>query len=107
MTDLEQLTELRIMVERIQSQLDRLQSNAESEKGTLKRQGEMLRHEIKLVADKWDEIMFDIDKGLMIRIDRLMQDNERRKAMQKQIVALWIVVIGGIVKEVISWISSR
>lgn len=100
--EIEKLIQLRLSIERLQQQILRLQSNAESEKGTLQRQGDVLRKEISLLESKYNEILFKPDTGLLIKLDRLEQDSHRRKKMQYEIRALWaalLTVIVGIVLD--------
>lgn len=90
--DIEQLIQLRIKIASFETQLKRLESNAESEKGTIKRQREELRHEITLIENKWDEIMFTPGTGILVQVDRLMQDHEIIKKLLEQVTAQTIVI---------------
>lgn len=96
--DMETIIQIRLAIERLQQQVGRLGSNVDSEKGSISRTRQELREEISLLELKFNEVLFKPDVGLLIQLDRLVQESERRKKLQAQVVALWITV-GGIILE--------
>lgn len=105
--DIEQLMQIRLTIERLLIQVGRLESNTESEKGTIKRTRDELRQEIDLLEQKVHEILFAPDKGLLIQMDRLVQESERRRKLQAVVISQGVILFGILIKFFLDWIGKR
>jgi hypothetical protein len=95
----------------LKSQIGRLEGIIESERGTLKRQGEYgaqalekeknnLTHQIDKIEKEFRSIIYDPKEGLLIKNDRLTIESQNRQNMKKNIWALWIAVGVQLVKTI-------
>lgn len=105
--DIEQLMQIRLTIERLLIQVGRLESNTESEKGTIKRTRDELRQEIDMLEQKVHEILFAPDKGLLIQMDRLVQESERRRKLQAVVISQGVILFGILIKFFLDWIGKR
>ncbi len=92
----ETIIQLRLAIERLQEQMNRLVGDHESEKGNRRRLTKFMMEEIKRMNGHLEELKHLIDGTFEIRLDRLEQESERRKKQRNQITALWITV-GGLI----------
>lgn len=104
---METIIQIRLAIERLQQQIGRLISNVESEKGTISRTRAELREEISMLEQKINDILFKPDTGLLIQLDRLIQESERRKKLQAQVVALWVTVAGIILEQIFKLLTDK
>lgn len=107
MSDIEKISDLIIQIEKIKLQLGRIESHIDSESGTLSRETKRLRDSISKVEVELKDIVYHHETGLLIKIDRLVQDNDKRKKMEAHIVVLWIMVLAGLLKEVIIYFVNK
>lgn len=91
----------------IRAQIGRLEGIIESERGTLKRQREYLTEQIDKVEQEFRNIIYDSEKGLLIKIDRLTQESERWKSIKNNIAGLWLGLLTTVIGVILSWIFSR
>jgi len=105
--DVQQLYEIKTTLENLRFQVAHLVSTVESEKGTLQREADRLRHEIDILDKKFNDWLFKPETGVLIQIDRLIQESERRKKMQTQIIGLWVAVGIGALKMVVDFIIHK
>ncbi len=94
MQENEKIRDIIIGMERLKDQVSRLVSNAESEKGTLKRETERIYNEIESIEKKFDHLILNPETGLLLEVDRLKQDFKQRQSLKRNILALWVGVIG-------------
>lgn len=92
--ELQKLYEIKLSIENLKLQLGHLGAIVESEQGTLQREADRLRKEISLVEEKINDYLFRPETGMLIQLDRLIQESKSRKRMQAQIIALAVAVIG-------------
>jgi len=102
----ERIADLALDVEKMRLKVERIQSHIDSESGTLGRETTRLRTEIDKVERKFDDLFYDAKEGLVVRIDRLLQESEARKKTGQNIVALWIVMAGVLIKIVWDFFSK-
>ena len=60
------------------------------------------------MADEFKDIIYGKDrkKGIIVELDRLNQESANRKKQQQQIYALWVMVGGVALKEIISYFQK-
>lgn len=95
--------QLYIEVQKLKWEVTRLQSMAESERGvggTLQREIKRVRESIEKVEDKFN----DPDRGLLIKIDRLVQKQERQ---DKIIIGITIGLVVSIVMLIINYFFRK
>lgn len=107
MDQAEKIHEAFVELEKVKTQLNYLSGIVESEKGTLQREADRLRNEIEIVERNFREIIYDSEKGLLIRLDRLTQESLERKRTKQNIIGLWIAVGSVIVKTIIDFFKSN
>src|SRR6185312_16064080 len=90
MEQAEKIQEAFTDISNLKLQINRILSNIESEKGTLKRESDRLHQKINKVEDDFREILYDSDSGLLIKIDRLTTESKERQKMKNNITGLWI-----------------
>jgi hypothetical protein len=95
----EQINNLRIKIAQLETQLNRVVSDAESEKANRRRTNKFILEEISRVKKLYTD--------WAIKIDRLEQDNDRRKNEKKQLIAQGVVLSGVIVKLITDWMSRK
>lgn len=98
---MEDFVQIRMDIQSLKLQLLRLESNAESEKGTLSRITDGLRKEISLIEDKYFSILFDRENGFLIELDRLIQSEKNRKKWQFFAICQSIVLLSEILFNII------
>lgn len=94
-------------ISNLKIQLLRIFSDLDSEKGSLKRQEERLTEQINKVEKEFRDIIYDAEKGLLIKIDRLTQESISRQNVKKNIVALWIAVVISFIKIILDVIFKK
>jgi hypothetical protein len=95
----EQINNLRVKIAQLETQLNRVVSDAESEKANRRRTNKFILEEISRVKKLYTD--------WAIKIDRLEQDNDRRKNEKKQLIAQGVVLSGVIVKLITDWMSRK
>lgn len=98
---------LRIAIEKLQHQMDRLVSDQESEKENRKRITKFSMEEVARVNKSIDEVRHLIESIYEIRLDRLEQESERRRSDVKEKRAQWAVLAGIVIKLVIDFIMRK
>lgn len=87
-------------LEKLKQQIYHLEGIVESEQGTLQREANRLRVEIKEIEDRFIKIIY-ADNGMMIKVDRLTQESNERKKTKQNIWGLWVAVVVIAIKEII------
>jgi|SRR5687767_1710845 len=106
MTDLhEKILSISLDIEKLKQQAYHLAAIVESEQGTLQREADRLKAEITKVESDFRKIIYD-DNGLLIKIDRLIQESNERKRVKNHIWGLWIAVIVIIIKALFELIKQ-
>jgi len=104
MDQTEKIQEAFTDISNLKLQIGRLLSNIESEKGTLTREADRLHQKINKVESEFREIIYDIDAGLLIKIDRLTVESMERKNLKNHIIVIYITLGSLILKTVLAWI---
>ncbi len=103
----DKITEAFLEIEKLKLQCERIVNHIDSERGTLQRESTRLREEIATVEKMFREIIYDTEKGLLIKVDRLTVESVNRRKVKSHIIALWIGIIGIIVKEIIDYLKTN
>lgn len=105
----EDIEKIFLQLENLKFGVGRLESNAESEKGTVKRMHEYILSEIKKVEDELRDVLYGKDRrsGIIVELDRLKQESEERKQTKKNIFGLWTAVGILLIKEVIVFFTNK
>lgn len=98
---------LRIAIEKLQHQIDRLVSDQESEKENRKRITKYSLEEVARVNKSIEEVRHLIESIYEIRLDRLEQESERRRSDVKEKRAQWAVLATIVIKLVIDFIMHK
>lgn len=101
------ISELFVRMEKMETQAKHLEAIVDSEKGTLQREATRLREEMKEVENGFREVMYDSENGLLIKLDRLVQESQERKKVKQHIYALWVMIGGMIIKELLSFFNNK
>lgn len=88
-------------IEGLKHQSVHLAAIVESERGSLDRASKRFTEELDKVKKEFHEIIYHSEHGLMIAVDRLKQESIERHSMRKHIYALWVMVGGGIITEIL------
>ena len=100
------IQEVLLELEKLKMQALHLEQIVESERGTLQREANRLRVEIAKVEQEIRDILYNPEIGLLIKIDRLVQESLERKRVRQHIWALWVAVGSIIVKVIFDLINK-
>lgn len=105
----EDVKNILLQIERLKLQAERLVSNAESEKETVKRMHEFILAQVKKVEDELKDVLYGRDRrtGMIVELDRLKQESEQRKRTKQNIIALWIAYGTVLLKLVFDFFKSK
>lgn len=98
------LFKLFIEIQKLKWEVARLLSNAESERGesgTFQRALKRLKDDILKLEQDYRISMFDTEHGMIVKLDRLINESNDRRNFKTQITALWISLICVIVAFVL------
>lgn len=101
-----EISEIFVEIERIKGQVNHLVATVESEKGTLQREADRLRDEIDRVEKKFFNVLYDEEKGLIVKQAILMHESKERKRMQRIIWSIVASVILLIIKAIFDLIKN-
>lgn len=90
-------------ISNLKIQMGRFEADLESEKGTHQRSEKRIIDAINKVEADFRSIIYDPEKGLLLKIDRLLQESQRRESMQKNIIPLWTAVGIAILSNILTW----
>lgn len=103
----EKISDLFVRMVKMETQAAHIEAIVDSEKGTLHREATRLREEIKLVEDGFREVIYDSEAGLIVKLDRLVQESSERKRVRQHIYALWVMTGGVVIKEFLSFFNTK
>lgn len=105
----EDIKKIFLQLENLKFGVGRLESNAESEKGTVKRMHEYILNEVKKVEDELKDVLYGKDRrtGIIVELDRLKQESEERKKTKQNIFGLWAAVGILLIKEIIVFFTNK
>ena len=95
------IQEVLLELEKLKMQALHLEQIVESERGTLQREANRLRVEIAKVEQEIRDILYNPEIGLLIKIDRLVQESLERKRIKQNIWALWVAMAVVLIKEIV------
>lgn len=90
-------------ISNLKIQMGRFEADLESEKGTHQRAEKRMVDTINKVEADFRSIIYDPERGLLLKIDRLLQENQRRESMHKNIIGLWVAVGIAILNNILWW----
>ena len=106
MAETEKLSPLEIFlsIEKLKWQIDRLVSDSDSEEGTFQREIKRVREDVLKLETEYRSMMFDSDKGVVLKVDRLSVKVDRHDQIMIGItigvvVALFIAIINLVFKK--------
>lgn len=79
------------------------ESRFESERGTVSRLFEGVRHN----DEKMFKLIYDPDNGLIVQLDRLKQQDKKNEERKKQVWGLWVIVIGMVIKIIFDEVTKK
>lgn len=105
----EDVKNILLQIEKLKFQAERLVSNAESEKETVKRMHEYILLQVKKVEDELKDILYGKDRqsGIIVELDRLKQESMERKKTKQNIFALWIAFGSLLIKEILTYLMYK
>lgn len=102
--------QLYLEIQKLKWEVGRLLSNAESERGgdgTFQRAVKRVKDDIDKIEGEYREAMYNPEKGMIVKLDRLIQESESRKGLKTQMWALWLLVIGIAIRIVYGIIFNK
>lgn len=110
MEDLQKnINDIFMKLHHMEMQMQRLVSDAESEKETRARINKAIAADIKRIENDIKELLYGNDRktGIVVELDRLNQESMQRQRTKQQLFALWIAVGGLVIKEIISILMKK
>lgn len=110
MDDLQKnINDIFMKLHKMEMQMGRLVSDAESEKETRARINKSIAEDIKRVETELKDLLYGNDRksGIVVELDRLNQENMIRQRTKQQLFALWIMVGSLVIKEVITLLMKK
>lgn len=99
--------QLLLAIEKINWQLARLISDADSEEGTFQREVKRIKEDITKFELEYRNTMYDQEKGIIVKLDRLSIESKERKVIKNQIFALWIALGSVVLGFILKWIIIK
>jgi len=99
--------QLYIEIQHLKWEVGRLLSHLESERGeggTMARTSKHLKEEIQKLDDNFKEMLYDMDNGFLVKVDRLTIKSDRH---DKILIGVTIGVLVGIVLIIANWILKK
>jgi len=99
--------QLLLAIERINWQMSRLVSDAESEEGTFQREVKRIKDDITKLEQEFRTAMYDPDKGMIVKMNTLYIKNEENEKFKNQIKGLWVSVTLLFIAFILNWILKK
>lgn len=103
----DRIHDLSTKLERLKDQVDHLGAMFDSERGTVQREHKRIHEELGECEKELHEIMYDPENGLVLKVDRLDQEQIKRDKERWQLYGLWVMVLAGLIDKALQLLSKH